>query len=195
MTRRNTTSLPKLGAPAGRALEAAGIRSLEQLTRYREDQIRRLHGIGPNALVVLSRALKEHGLSFKGGAPMETITDLELIFSSLKGLLEAYRPPFVAKVETDRRFDLASIKDVVIAGRKRSEVYFASAIIQKGYVGFYFMPVYSAPEMKDFFPPELLTLLKGKSCFHIMKLDKKLLAQVRKALKDGYKLYKTRGWV
>ena len=53
---------------------------------------------------------------------METITDLDLIFSSLKGLLEAYRPPLVAKVENDRRFDLASIKDVVIAGRKRSEV-------------------------------------------------------------------------
>ena len=63
MTRRKTTSLPKLAAPARRALEAAGIRSLEGLTRYSEDQIRRLHGIGPNALVALRRALKEHGLS------------------------------------------------------------------------------------------------------------------------------------
>ena len=126
---------------------------------------------------------------------METMTDLNLIFSSLKGLFEAYRPPLVAKVEDNRRFDLASVKQVVIEGRKRSEVYFASAIIQKGYVGFYFMPVYSTPEMKDFFPPELLSLLKGKSCFHIKKLDKQLLAQIRKALKDGYKLYKTREWV
>ena len=195
MTRSKTASLPKLGAPAHRALDAAGIRSLEELTPYSEDQIRRLHGIGPNALVVLSRALKEHGLSFKEGAPRDTITDLNLIFSSLKGLLEAYRPPLVAKVETNRRFDLASIKDVVIAGRKRSEIYFASAIIQKGYVGFYFMPVYTTPEMKGFFAPELLSLLKGKSCFHIKKLDKKLLAQIRKALKDGYKLYKSRQWV
>ena len=195
MTRSGTTSLPKLAAPAHRALDAAGIRSLEQLTRYSEDQIRRLHGIGPNALVSLRRALAENGLSFKREAPMETITDLDLIFSSLKGLLEAYRPPLVAKVETKGRIDLASIKDVVIAGRKRSEIYFASAIIQKGYVGFYFMPVYTTPQMKEFFPPELLSLLKGKSCFHIKKLDRKLLAQIRKALKDGFKLYKTRGWV
>ena len=195
MTRSETTSLPKLAAPAHRALDAAGIRSLDQLTRYSEDQIRRLHGIGPNALVALSRALKEHGLLYKEGSPMDTITDLDLIFSSLKGLLEAYRPPLVAKVETKGRIDLASIKDVVIAGRKRSEIYFASAIIQKGYVGFYFMPVYTTPEMKGFFAPELLSLLKGKSCFHIKKLDKKLLAQIRKALKDGYKLYKSRQWV
>ncbi len=124
---------------------------------------------------------------------METITDLDLIFSSLKGLLEAYRPPLVAKVEDDRRFELWSVKPLVIEGRKRSEVFFASAIIQKGYVGFYFMPVYSAPEMKDLFPPELLSLLKGKSCFHIKKLDKKLLAQVRKALKDGYQTLQDQG--
>ena len=126
---------------------------------------------------------------------METITDLDLIFSSIKGMLETYRPPLVAKVEDNRRFDLASIKDVVIAGRKRKEVYFASIIIQKGYVGFYFMPVYTTPEMKEFFAPELLSLLKGKSCFHIKKLDNKLLARIRKALKDGFKLYKSRGWV
>ena len=126
---------------------------------------------------------------------MESITDLDLIFSSLKGLFDAYRPPLVAKVEDKRRLDLVSVKQVVIEGRKRPEVYFASIIIQKGYVGFYFMPVYTTPEMKGFFAPELLSLLKGKSCFHIKKLDRKLLAQIRKALKDGFKLYKTRGWV
>ena len=126
---------------------------------------------------------------------MDTITNLNLIFSSLKGLLEAYRPPLVAKVEDKRRLDLVSVKQVVIEGRKRPEVYFASIIIQKGYVGFYFMPVYSTPGMKEFFAPELLSLLKGKSCFHIKKLDKQLLAQIRKTLKDGFKLYKTRGWV
>ncbi len=39
------------------------------------------------------------------------------------------------------------------------------------------MPVYAAPEMKQVFAPELLVLLKGKSCFHIKSLDARLMAQ------------------
>ena len=126
---------------------------------------------------------------------MDTITDLNQIYSSLKELLQPYRPTLVAKVDEEKRFDLASVKDLVIEGRKRKEVYFASIIIQKDYVGFYYMPVYSDPEMKALFQPELLKLLKGKSCFHIKRLDDQLRDQIRAALEDGFKLYKTRGWV
>jgi hypothetical protein len=126
---------------------------------------------------------------------MEPTTDQYVIFSHLKELLEAYCPPLVAKVDESGRYDLVSIKDVVIAGRKRSEIYFASVIIQKSYVGFYYMPIYSDPEIKKFFPAELLLLLKGKSCFHIKRLDDRLLEQVRTALQDGFALYKEREWV
>ena len=55
---------PKLGAPAERALAGSGIKNLKQLSRYSETEIRQLHGIGPNALAKLHRALAEAGLSF-----------------------------------------------------------------------------------------------------------------------------------
>ncbi len=126
---------------------------------------------------------------------MTPSTNLQEIFASLKGLMQQYQPPLVPKVENEKRYDLVSIKDVVIAGRKRSEVYFASIIIQKGYVGFYYMPIYSEPDMGKFFPPELLSLLKGKSCFHIKRLDDTLLEQVGTALQDGFQLYQERDWV
>ncbi len=58
------SELPKLGAPADRALAAAGIQSLEQLTRFSEAEIKQLHGIGPNALAKLRQALAARGLSF-----------------------------------------------------------------------------------------------------------------------------------
>ncbi len=58
------SDLPKLAQPAQRALASAGIRRLEQLTAFREAEIRQLHGIGPNALVQLRRALADRGLSF-----------------------------------------------------------------------------------------------------------------------------------
>lgn len=57
--------LPKLAAPAQRALASAGVRSLLDLTHFRESEVRQWHGIGPHALEQLRRALKESGLSFK----------------------------------------------------------------------------------------------------------------------------------
>jgi len=58
------SDLPKLAAPAQRALARAGIQRLEQLTRLSEEDLKQLHGIGPNALKQLHRALRAKGLSF-----------------------------------------------------------------------------------------------------------------------------------
>ena len=117
------------------------------------------------------------------------------IYQRLKRILKKYEPPFVAKSDYDSRYDLWSIKDVVIAGRKRKEVCFAGLIIQSDYVGFYYMPLYANTEIKKVFKKELLSTLKGKSCFHIKKLDKTLLSQIREAVDIGYKMYKKFGWI
>jgi DNA-directed RNA polymerase alpha subunit len=58
------SDLPKLASPAQRALAGAGIKRLEQLTRLSENELRQLHGIGPNALKQLRQALSAKGLSF-----------------------------------------------------------------------------------------------------------------------------------
>jgi len=121
--------------------------------------------------------------------------NLSEVFNTLKSKMKEYQPPLVAKMDDDAHYDLWSEKDVVIEGRKRKEVYFAGLIIQKGYVGFYYMPVYAEPELKKVFEPELLSLLKGKSCFHIKKLDEGLVGQVESALKRGYQRYQENGWV
>ncbi len=55
---------PKLSQPARRALAGAGYSRLEQLAAVSEEEIKRLHGIGPNALDQLRHALEEKGLSF-----------------------------------------------------------------------------------------------------------------------------------
>ena len=57
----------KLGAPAERALAGAGIKNLKHLTKFREAEIKQLHGIGPNALAKLRQALASRGLSFADG--------------------------------------------------------------------------------------------------------------------------------
>jgi predicted flap endonuclease-1-like 5' DNA nuclease len=60
------TELPKIGAPATRALTAAGLTTLDKLARTKEADIAALHGMGPKALGILKEALKAQGKRFAG---------------------------------------------------------------------------------------------------------------------------------
>ena len=125
-------------------------------------------------------------------------TDLDAIFDRLEASLRRYAPPLTVRtggVRDKRDCQLWSEKAVEIEGRKRAEVYFAGLIVQKGYVGFYFMPVYTHAARREIFAPELLALLKGKSCFHVKRLDDELLRRIDEALAAGFELYRERGWV
>jgi hypothetical protein len=121
--------------------------------------------------------------------------ELAEIYRGLKIILKRCEGPFQPKVDGDRSYDLWSFKDLVIAGRKRKEVFFASIVIRKTYVGFYYMPIYIDVGLSNVFKPELLKLLKGKSCFYIRDLSPDIASQIEEALKIGYELYKERGWV
>lgn len=123
-------------------------------------------------------------------------TDFVEIFQTIRASLQPYATVgFSNRENSETSFDLWSDMNVVIEGRKRTEVFFASVAIQKGHVGFYYMPVYAEPDMKKIFDPNLLKLLKGKSCFHIKKLDDTLMSQIEDALAAGFRLYKEKGWV
>ena len=121
--------------------------------------------------------------------------ELEIIFKKLKELIKHYSPALTIQIDTNWRYELWSDKEVEIEGRKKAKIFFAGLIIQKGYVGFYYMPVYIDTEIKKVFKPELLKLLKGKSCFHVKRLDTDLEAQIKNALEKGFDLYKKNGWV
>lgn len=54
-----------LGAPAKRALENNGIKTLKQLSEYREAEILKFHGMGQSSLPKLRAALLAVNLSFK----------------------------------------------------------------------------------------------------------------------------------
>jgi hypothetical protein len=124
--------------------------------------------------------------------------DLDEIFEHIEKLLLGYAPPLAVRRDTPsdkRNVHLWSEKDLTIEGRRRKEVYFAGAIVQKGYVSFYFMPVYTDSDRKEIFAAELLPLLKGKSCFHVKELDDELEGDIQAALARGMQLYRERGWI
>ncbi len=55
--------LPKIGAPATRALNSAGYTQLSQLAGFPRADLAKLHGMGPKALRILEAALEEQGLT------------------------------------------------------------------------------------------------------------------------------------
>jgi predicted flap endonuclease-1-like 5' DNA nuclease len=55
---------PGLSQPALRALAGAGYIRLEQLTKVRESDLRKLHGMGPKGIRLIREALGAQGLSF-----------------------------------------------------------------------------------------------------------------------------------
>ena len=118
------------------------------------------------------------------------------IFDEIKKMLAPYEKGTMKLFGgSDGKVGLVSKRPVEILGRKRDELWFAGALVQKGYVGFYYMPVYGDPSVKKLIKPELLKCLKGKTCFYIKKPDKEIFSQIKEALAIGYKEWHRRGWI
>lgn len=125
--------------------------------------------------------------------------ELERIFNNLKNILSEYSPPLFIKeglnISGKKNYELVSNKEVKIYGRKKKEVYFAGLIIQKGYVGFYYMLVYIDKNITKKIDPNLLKTLKGKTCFYIKSDDKETTKAIKDALKIAFDYYKKQGWI
>ncbi len=57
--------LPRIGAPATRALAAIGVTSLEQLDDRSGSELLDLHGVGPRALGILRDELERHDMRLR----------------------------------------------------------------------------------------------------------------------------------
>ena len=57
--------LPRIGAPATRALAGIGVTRLSQLTEHRAADLLKLHGMGPRAVGIVRQALADQGLSLQ----------------------------------------------------------------------------------------------------------------------------------
>lgn len=109
--------------------------------------------------------------------------ELVTIFNKLKPLIKVYeKKGMTPKFDLDSKYDLRTIKDLFAFKKWRKEMFFAGLIIQSNYVGFYFMPITTDPANSKIIGKELLATLKGKSCFHITKLDSTILKQIKDAL-------------
>lgn len=122
--------------------------------------------------------------------------DLLPLFDEVKRLLEPYAAELSVRRDEPGAYELWSDKQVEIDGRMRKDgVFFVGLLIQKHYVGLYYMPVYTHEEAATFIGEALMKLLKGKSCFQLKRLTPELTEQIEHALAEGLKLYRDRGWI
>jgi uncharacterized protein YdhG (YjbR/CyaY superfamily) len=102
------SDLPKTGQPALRALTGAGIQRLEQLTKFSEKEIMKLHGMGPKALGILRQALAKRGLSFAG----------EKQKSNFKGIGISGNNPnavdqFMSKLDHPLKAEVQTVREII----------------------------------------------------------------------------------
>ena len=111
----NNNGFPKIGAPAMRALEAAGYTNLKQLTKVTEVELAQLHGMGPKALGILRETLKAQGLSFKQGKAGVTLKKKGSPVSrtdKVDAFLRELNHPLTAEVEAVRSIIKGVNKDI-----------------------------------------------------------------------------------
>ena len=112
---QKSEAFPKIGAPATRALEAAGYTRLEQLTKVTEAELSRLHGMGPKALRILRETLQAQGLSFKlgeAGKPLKKKGSPVSRTDKVDEFLQNLSHPLKAEVEAVRSIIKGVSKDI-----------------------------------------------------------------------------------
>lgn len=61
----SNSDLPKIGAPATRALASIGVTRLDELADRSQAELLKLHGFGPRAINITRHALASKGMSMR----------------------------------------------------------------------------------------------------------------------------------
>lgn len=119
------------------------------------------------------------------------------IFYNIEMMLKPYdnKRSLVLHNDKPSQVYLVSHKPVEMGGKKRNVLWFASALVQKGYVGFYYDPAYINGDLEKHFSDQFVKCLKGNGCFHIKKNDPVLMADIKKAIKLGYEGCVEKKWI
>jgi hypothetical protein len=153
--------------------------------------------VAKKAVTTIKPKKKEATINIKYDDKSAGQPELAVIFDAIRKMVLPYANKRALKLHenTGGQFNLVSHKPVEIAGKKREELWFVSALVQKGYVGFYYSITYMQDQVKKEFSPEFMKCLKGKGCFHIKKNDPLIMENIKKAIKIGFDDYVKKGWI
>jgi len=119
------------------------------------------------------------------------------IFSLLKKIMEENCPPLVIKRSSREGIEVIGNTPTPYGYKKEivPGMYFASALIRKDNVSFYFFPIYGAPKEFQNMAPSAMKCLDGKTCFHFKKEEQAVEKELRAMFKKGIQVYKKQGWI
>lgn len=113
------------------------------------------------------------------------MTEIE---SELRALLKTACPPLIVSKEKADILEVSGTKEVMQGKQKVQGHYFASIVPKPKDTRLYFFPIYTHPNAFKL-SSDLQKMLKGKSCFHINKLDKQIKAELKAMINKGLDLY------
>lgn len=115
----------------------------------------------------------------------------------LKKVMEEHCPPLVVKRSSDKGIEVIGNTPTPYGYKKEiiPGMYFASALIRKDNVSFYFFPIYGSPKAYEKVAPHAMKRLDGKTCFHFNKEEQAVEKEIRALFKKGIEAYRKHGWV
>lgn len=114
--------------------------------------------------------------------------DTNEIHQKLKALLLEQVPPLRQKQDNENNFEVTGTKEAMQGRQKVDGFFFASLVPKPKDIRFYYFPLYTDPGAFEL-SAELKKMLKGKSCFHIKKLDIDLISEIRDMIAKGVEIY------
>lgn len=113
------------------------------------------------------------------------------IHQILRQLLLDHVPPLQVKSDGEKGMELAGTKEAMQGKQKVDGFYFASVVPKPKDIRLYFFPIYTDANAFSL-SPDLKKMLKGKSCFHIKKLDEDLITEIKAMINKGVTIYKSK---
>jgi hypothetical protein len=123
------------------------------------------------------------------------ITDPNEMATKLKEILRGFAPPLQVRVDKPQSFEVAGTKPGMQGKQKVDGYYFASVVPKPKDVRLYFFPIYTHAEKFEDIPEPLRKFLKGKSCFHIKKIDEEIESFIHNMVERGIGLYQYDGLI
>ena len=108
---------------------------------------------------------------------------------ALRSMVRKYESILQIRKDDSSGFEVAGTIPTMQGKQKVDGFYFLSTIPKPKDCRLYFFPIYTDAEAFTDLDPDLRKCLKGKSCFHIKKMDASLEASITSMIDKGVSIY------
>lgn len=119
--------------------------------------------------------------------------DVKEMQNLIISMLKEYDDYFQVRIDSDEKYEVAGTVETMQGRKKVDGMYFASVVPKPKDVRFYFFPIYTHKDEMGPIPGSIQKALKGKSCFHIKKIDPEIKAALEELIANGVSIYKKHG--